>query len=58
MSKSRSDDINYSSNLSLTLNKAYVVDAPYSYKVSEDEYMKEQFNSIYEWLRDDMERFK
>ena len=54
----RCDDINYSSNLSLTLNKAYVVDASYSYKVSEDEYMKEQFNIIYEWLRDDMARFK
>ena len=54
----RCDDINYSSNLSLTLNKAYVVDAPYSYKISEDEYMKEQFNIIYEWLRDDMARFK
>ena len=54
----RCDDINYSPNLSLTLNKAYVVDAPYSYKVSEDEYMKERFNDIYEWLRDDMERFK
>ena len=54
----RCDDINYSSNLSLTINKAYVVDAPYSYKISEDEYMKEQFNNIYEWLRDDMARFK
>jgi len=54
----RCDDINYSSNLSLTLNKAYVVDAPYYYKISEDMYLKEQFNSLYEWLRDDMARFK
>lgn len=54
----RCDDINYSPDFSLTLNKAYVVDAPYSYKISEDEYMKEQFNIIYEWLRDDMARFK
>ena len=52
------DDINYSPNLSLTLYKAYVVDAPYSYKISEDEYMKGEFNDTYEWLRDDMARFK
>lgn len=52
------DDINYSPNLSLTLNKAYVVDAPYYYEISKDEYMKGQFNGIYEGLRDVMARFK
>ena len=54
----RCDDINYSTNLSLTLNKAYVVNAPYYYQISEDKYMKEQFNNIYEWLRDDIARFQ
>ena len=52
-------DINYSSTISLTLNKC-VVKSSYSFTPSEKHitYAKEQFNYIYEWLIDDMARFK
>lgn len=52
-------NINYSSNLSLTLNRC-VVDSSYSLTPSDDniEYAKEAFNRLYEWLTEDMARFK
>ena len=52
-------DINYSSNISLTLNRC-VVDSSYFYNPSDDdvEYAKEQFNWVYEWLTEDMARFE
>lgn len=52
-------DINYSSNLELTLNKCKVESSIY-YTPSDENitYAKEQFNIIYEWLVEDMARFK
>ncbi len=54
-----SKNINYSPNISLTLNK-YVVDSSYGYYPASDniDYAKEQFNIIYEWLTEDMARFQ
>jgi len=52
-------DINYSPTVSLTLNRCEV-DASYGFDISESHitYAKEEFNSIYEWLTEDMARFE
>lgn len=54
-----SDDINYSTNLSLTLNNIDT-SSPYNYTIldSDLEYAREQFNYMYEWLYTDIEQFK
>jgi len=54
-----SDNINYSSNIGLTLNQ-YTTTKSYGYVISTSniEYAKENFNSIYEWLTEDMARFE
>lgn len=51
----KSTDINYSTNVSLTLNK-YEVGHSYSYTPTDENitYAKEMFNSIYEWLTEDI----
>lgn len=55
-----SDDINYSKNIALTLNKYELEygNAHLSITDGNIEYAKEVFNSIYEWLTDDMNRFE
>ena len=52
-------NINYSSNIALTLNHC-VVNHSYSYTPSDENitYAKEQFNYIYEWLIKNMDKFK
>lgn len=52
-------NINYSPSVSLTLNKCEVYHS-YLYTPSDEaiSYAKEQFNAIYEWLTDDMARFR
>lgn len=54
-----STNINYSTNIALTLND-YSTTKAYNTTISESniEYAKEQFNWIYKWLTDDMARFK
>ncbi len=51
----KSTNINYSTNLALTLNQYTTTGNPSSSNI---EYAKEQFNYIYEWLTNDMARFK
>lgn len=52
-------NINYSPNVSLTLNRC-VVDSPYSYTVTDEniKYAKEQFNYIYEYLTELMASYE
>ena len=54
-----SDNINYSENLNLTL-RDYTKASSYSYTVSSGniEYAKEEFNIIYEWLYEIIEKHK
>lgn len=53
-------DINYSPTVSLTLNRCVLGECSYSYTPPESAitYAKEQFNNIYEWLTEDIGRFK
>ena len=52
-------DINYSQNVDLTLNSC-VTDRSYGFTLSKEHitYAKVNFNSIYEWLTEDMARFE
>ena len=51
------DEINYSSNVALTLNKCYVYETSSGVQVSDEHitYAKEQFNYAYEALWNDLE---
>jgi len=55
----KSDQINYSPTIALTLNR-YTVDSNDAYTPTDEniEYAKEQFNAIYEWLSEDLARFQ
>ena len=50
------DDINYSTNISLTLKRYEVGKKSYGYTVSEEDiaYCKEQFNYMYEWFMEEI----
>lgn len=54
-----SNNINYSENINLTLNDySYTISYGYDLLESNVEYAKENFNSIYIWLLNDIERFE
>ena len=48
----KSTEINYSTNISLTLNKYTITKSPYNLNISQEniEYMKDKFNDQYEWF--------
>ena len=54
----KSTDINYSDNIDLTLNNYETTDLGYVIIPAHIQYAKEQFNIIYDWLTQDMARFK
>ena len=55
----KSNDINYSQNLDLTLNNYFTTTSSSLYKVtsSDIQYAKKVFNGLYEWLQGNLERY-